>query len=69
MHFSILIVSILDGDFFLVRMMKQWNRFHRKVIDVTSLEIFKVRCDRALSNLAELKMFLFIAGELRLDEI
>lgn len=54
---------------FLVRMMKECNRFPREVVDVTSLETFKVRLDSALSNLAELKMFLFIAGELRLDEI
>lgn len=43
-------------------MMKQWNRFHRKVVDVTSPEIFKVRLDRALSNLAELKMSLPMVG-------
>lgn len=55
--------------FFLVAMMKQWNRFPREEVDATSLVTFKVRLDRALTNLTELKMLLLIAEELRLDEI
>lgn len=50
-------------------MMKHWNRFPRDMVDAMSLEIFRVILDQTLSNLAELKMFLLIAGELRLDEI
>lgn len=33
-----------------------------KVVDVPSLEIFKVRLDRALSNLNQLKMSLLFVG-------
>ena len=34
------------------------------VVDTPSLEIFKVRLDKALNNLIELGVALFIAGEL-----
>jgi len=37
--------------FFTVRVVKHWNRLCRKVVDVPSLEKFKARLDRALSNL------------------
>lgn len=68
MHFSTLTVCLRDGKFFfLVRMMTQRNRFPIEVKDAMSLEIFTVRL--ALSNLAELTMFLLIAGELRIEEI
>ena len=36
--------------FFIVRVVKHWDRLPRLVVDVPSLEIFKVRLDRALSN-------------------
>jgi len=36
----------------------------REVVDAPSLETFKVKLDRVLSNLIELKMPLLIAGEL-----
>ncbi|KFR05551.1 hypothetical protein Y956_13354, partial [Nipponia nippon] len=37
--------------FFTMRVVKKWNRLPREVVDAPSLEIFKVRLDRALSNL------------------
>ncbi|KFP53976.1 hypothetical protein N323_05634, partial [Cathartes aura] len=37
--------------FFTMRVMKHWNRLPREVVDTPSLEIFKVRLDRALTNL------------------
>ena len=36
---------------FTIRVMKQWNRFPRELVDVQSLEIFKARLDQALGNL------------------
>ena len=43
---------------------KYSNGLPREVVDAPSLEAFKARLDRALSNLIELKMSLLIAGEL-----
>jgi len=37
--------------FFMMRVVKHWNRFPREVIDAPSLETFQVRLDGALSNL------------------
>ncbi|KFQ14517.1 hypothetical protein N330_08811, partial [Leptosomus discolor] len=37
--------------FFTMRVVKHWHRLPREVVDVPSLETFKVRLDRALSNL------------------
>ncbi|KAK4819608.1 hypothetical protein QYF61_008303 [Mycteria americana] len=37
--------------FFTLRMVKQWPRLPREVVDAPSLETFKVRLDGALSNL------------------
>ena len=37
--------------FFMVRVVKHWNRLSREVVDGPSLETFKVRLDEALSNL------------------
>ncbi|KFW68138.1 hypothetical protein AS28_03977, partial [Pygoscelis adeliae] len=37
--------------FFTLRVVKHWNRLPREVVDVLSLETFKVRLDGALSNL------------------
>jgi len=37
--------------FFTMRVVKHWNWLPREVVDVPSLETFKARLDRALSNL------------------
>ncbi|KFP21223.1 hypothetical protein Z169_03513, partial [Egretta garzetta] len=37
--------------FFTMRVVKHWNRLPREVVEVPSLETFKVRLDGALSNL------------------
>jgi len=37
--------------FFTIRVVRHWNRVLREVVDAPSLEVFKVRLDRALSNL------------------
>ncbi|KFW68364.1 hypothetical protein AS28_09642, partial [Pygoscelis adeliae] len=37
--------------FFTMRVVRHWNRLPREVVDVPSLEEFKVRLDEALSNL------------------
>ena len=38
-------------NFFVMRVVKHWNRLPKEVVDAPSLETFKVRLDRALSNL------------------
>jgi len=47
-----------------MRVVKPWNTLPREVADAPFLETFKVRLDRALSNLIWLKMSLLIAGGL-----
>ncbi|KFW65210.1 hypothetical protein AS28_05557, partial [Pygoscelis adeliae] len=37
--------------FFTVRVVRHWNRLLREVVDTPSLEAFKARSDKALSNL------------------
>ncbi|KFM11352.1 hypothetical protein AS27_13991, partial [Aptenodytes forsteri] len=37
--------------FFMLRVVKHWNRLPREVVDAPSLETFKVKLDGALSNL------------------
>ncbi|KFQ30679.1 hypothetical protein N332_01575, partial [Mesitornis unicolor] len=37
--------------FFTVRVVRHWHRLPREVVDAPSLEVFKARLDRALSNL------------------
>ena len=37
--------------FFMMKVVKHWNRLPREVVDSTSLETFKVRVDGVLSNL------------------
>jgi len=53
--------------FFTMRVVKHWNRLPREVVDDPSFETFKVRLDRALSNLIQL--ILLSAGRLRLDDL
>ncbi|KFO56804.1 hypothetical protein N302_08242, partial [Corvus brachyrhynchos] len=38
-------------EFFTVRVVRNWNRLPREVVDAPSLQIFKARLDGALSNL------------------
>ncbi|KFR17824.1 hypothetical protein N306_11535, partial [Opisthocomus hoazin] len=44
---------ILDKrkKFFTIRVVKHWNRLPREAVETPSLETFKARLDRALSNL------------------
>ncbi|KFP14182.1 hypothetical protein Z169_12627, partial [Egretta garzetta] len=37
--------------FFTMRVVKHWNGLPREMVEAPSLEIFKTRLDRALSNL------------------
>ncbi|KFR05966.1 hypothetical protein N306_14240, partial [Opisthocomus hoazin] len=37
--------------FFTMREARHWNRLPREAVDAPSLEVFKARLDRALSNL------------------
>ncbi|KFW61555.1 hypothetical protein AS28_01369, partial [Pygoscelis adeliae] len=41
----------IRNKFFMLRVVTQWNRLPREVVDAPSLETFKVRLDGALSNL------------------
>jgi len=50
-------------------MVKHWHGLSREVADAPSLETFKVRLDRALSNLIWLKMSQLIAGGVGLDDL
>ncbi|KFV09974.1 hypothetical protein N340_12530, partial [Tauraco erythrolophus] len=36
---------------FPLRVVRQWNRFPREVVDAPSLEVFKARLDETLGNL------------------
>ena len=45
-----------------MRVMKRWDKLPREVVNVSSLETFKVRLDGALSNLIQLEMSLLVAG-------
>jgi len=55
--------------FFTMRVVKQWKRLPREVVDAPSLETFQARLDGALRNLVWLKMSLLTAGELSLDDL
>lgn len=37
--------------FFNVRVVRQWDRLHREVVDVSSLKVFKVSLDGFMKNL------------------
>jgi len=47
-----------------MRVVKHWNRLPTEVVEDPSLETFKARLDRALSNLIYLKISLLTAGRL-----
>ncbi|KFO57369.1 hypothetical protein N302_00865, partial [Corvus brachyrhynchos] len=38
-------------EFFTVWVVRHWHRLPREAVDAPSLEVFKARLDRALSNL------------------
>jgi len=48
---------------------RHWNRLPREVVDTLSLEAFKARMDRALSNLVWWKVSLPMAGGLEVDDL
>ncbi|KFW62889.1 hypothetical protein AS28_02565, partial [Pygoscelis adeliae] len=41
----------IGKKFFTMRVVRHWNRLPREVVDAPSLEVFKARLDKALSNL------------------
>lgn len=49
---------------FTVRVVKHWDRLSREVVNAPSLEAFKIKLDRALISLIELKMPLLMAERL-----
>jgi len=59
----------LRKKLFMIRVVKNWNRLPRKVVDAPSLEIFKARLDGALSNLVWLKMSLLTAQGVGLSDL
>lgn len=60
--------NVLDSGkkFFLMRVVRHWNRLPREDVAVLSLEIFKARLDGALS--IQWKVSLPIAGVMKLDD-
>ncbi|KAK4824024.1 hypothetical protein QYF61_009615 [Mycteria americana] len=48
--------------FFMMRVVKHWNKLPREVVDAPPLEVFKARLDGALSNLVEQRSFCFPRG-------
>ncbi|PKU43319.1 hypothetical protein llap_6377 [Limosa lapponica baueri] len=56
----------IKKKFFTMKVVKHWNRLPREMVEAPSLETFKVRLDRALSNVIKLKMSLLNAGEIGL---
>jgi len=46
----------------MIRVVEHWNRLPRESVKAPSLETFKARLDRALSNLVWLKISLLTAG-------
>lgn len=57
-------LDIMKTLFFMVGVVKPWQRLPRDLLRASSLETFKVSLGWALSNLINLKMSLLISGEL-----
>jgi len=55
--------------FFMIRVVKHWNRMPREVVEAPSLETFKARLDGPLSNLVKLKMSLLTAGGVGIGDL
>jgi len=55
--------------FFLMRVLKHWNRLPRGAVTAPSLAVFKARLDGALSNLGWWKMSLLMARGLEPDDL
>jgi len=49
--------------------LRPWNRWPRAVVDASSLEVFKVRLEGALSNLVSCKVSVSMAGGFELDDL
>jgi len=52
-----------------MRVVSHWHRFPREAVDAPSLEVFKVRLDRALSNPVWWKVSWPVAEGLELNEL
>jgi len=53
----------------MMSVVKHWNVLPREVVDAPSWETFKVRLDKALSNLLYLEMSPLTVGEVGLDDL
>ncbi|PKU40792.1 hypothetical protein llap_8903 [Limosa lapponica baueri] len=56
-------------QFFIVRVVRHWNKLPREAVDAPSLEVFKARLDGALSNLVWWKVSLPRVGRLEPDDL
>ena len=55
---------VMRKKFFMLRVVKPWQRLPRLMVDAPSLETFQARLDGALSNLLWVKLSLLMAGGL-----
>jgi len=61
--------SAIRKKIFTIRVVRHRNRLPREAVDASCLEVFKARLDGALSNLAEWKKSLLMAGGLEPDDL
>lgn len=50
-----------------MRVVDHWHKLPREVVDAPSLETFKARLDKVVSNLSQLNMSLLIAGRVAFE--